>query len=464
MRHRLPALIAVLILTLSLSGLAFAQTTDPNNPVAHPTATETGANPTDTGDNAEPTPTDNPFFDENDSEAASPEATATTEEPASGNPGPEASPTSMPGTLPQASPVAGGDAEVDLAAMTLDDSALTSDWILTGEQYISVQQLADALAGAVSVEELQATGMTGYYESYYANQAGNQVRTYVIAYDSPEGVQKGFDILENEDLLVPNGSMQDLPALSGVGETPAEITTGTVENGDGTQQATYDISFRIDRFEVGAAMETNDGSEPDRDLVQQMARDLADRVTAVLAGDKVEGVDYALPGETVTLDGQVAYEGYETAAEVFFAAATDITATGYVGGYYRAYTYSTDVSSYLPLITVGSASFENDNDVADLLNAPDNLMPAYDQLTPIDNFDAGDADQVVAFSFAAPNGPGQVDSVRAFVQVGSILFTVDVQGEKDVDSAQKLAEQIVARQLDCQNGGDCTVTINGNTF
>src|SRR5699024_5243405 len=127
MRHRFPALIAVLILTHSLSGLAFAQTTDHNKPAAHPTATETVSKPTDTSDNAEPTPTDNPFFDENDSEAASPEATATTEEPSSVNPGPEGSPTSMPGTLPQASPVGGGDAEVDLAAMTLDDSSLTSD-------------------------------------------------------------------------------------------------------------------------------------------------------------------------------------------------------------------------------------------------------------------------------------------------------------------------------------------------
>ena len=85
-------------------------------------------------------------------------------------------------------------------------------------------------------------------------------------------IQKGFDILENEALLVPNGAMTDSPAPAGLGESPSEITSGYTENGDGTQTHTYDISFRIDRYEVGAAMETFDGSQPDSAVVDQMAQ------------------------------------------------------------------------------------------------------------------------------------------------------------------------------------------------
>jgi len=93
--------------------------------------------------------------------------------------------------------------------------------------------------------------MIGMYTSYYINRDRNTVRTYIIEYKTVDGVQKGFDILENEQLLVPNGSFTDKPGPTGVGEKPSEITSGFSENGDGTQTKTYDVSFRIDRYEVG---------------------------------------------------------------------------------------------------------------------------------------------------------------------------------------------------------------------
>ena len=290
MRSRLSLLLTVILLSLSLSAVALAQSDDPNRPVANPTATD------DDGDFMDRTPEST-----DDSEDATP---GDTDEDA-----PDASPEASP-----VGPVESGD---DLAAMTLDLNSMPDGWYLSGESYVSLDQLSDGLVGAVTREELAATGMTGFYESVYTDGVASQVRTYIIAYDSADGVQKGFDILENEELLVPNGAMQDLPCLDGVGEQPCEITDGTTTEPDGTSQATYDISFRIDRYEVGAASETFDGSEPDKDLVQSLARDLADRVNLVLAGGTPDAVDPSLPGQTLTLDGDIAYEGYQPAAELF---------------------------------------------------------------------------------------------------------------------------------------------------
>jgi hypothetical protein len=61
-------------------------------------------------------------------------------------------------------------------------------------------------------------------------------------------------------------------------------------------------------------------------------------------------------------------------------------------------------------------------------------------------------------------GQEAVDSVRIFVQSGSTLFMIDVQGEDNLAAAQALAEDLVAAQLDCVDGGDCSVVLKGDTF
>ncbi|HRA46957.1 MAG TPA: hypothetical protein PK819_02680 [Thermomicrobiales bacterium] len=431
MRLRIVSYVAVVIMAMTGISVAFAQGANPNNPVAMPTAS------------AEPT---NDFFDQSNKKTPTPQDDGET-------------------AAPEASPVATDDgARPDLAAMVLDSSSLPDGWLLYGEQYIAPEQLVQGLAGLVSADEIEALGMTGYYESTYVNGPSVQVRTYIISYDSVQGVEAGFDLFENEELLVPNGDLKDLPALSGVGESPAEITTGTITEADGTIQTTYDISFRIGTMEVGAASETTDGSAPDRDLVQQMARDLADRVNAVLAGDDVAGVDPALPGQTVNMDASAAMEGYQTVAEFFYATDAADLPVGMTSSYVRAWSLSTRVTEVLPVVLVGTLTFETPNDVAAALTNAADLMPMTTGSDEIADFDGGSADDVVAYSYASTLGDGAApDSLRAFVQVGSMLLVIDVQSDSSLADAQKMAETVLGQQLDCLSSGSCTVTTGSST-
>ena len=442
MRSRLSLIIAVLMLAMSLSAVAFAQSDDPNRPVAHPTEEGEDGN----GGFFDRTPTsDEPQTDEDQSDEAAPDEDGS------------------PAASPEASPVGPIESGDDLAAMVLDGSFMPEGYYLSGESYVSIDDLSSNLVGVVSADDLEATGMTGFYESVYTDGVSTQVRTYIIAYDSADGVQQGFDILENEELLVPNGAMTDLPCLDGVGEAPCEITDGTTTEPDGTSQATYDISFRIDRFEVGAASETFDGSEPDKDLVQSLARDLADRVNLVLAGGAPDGIDFSLPSQQVQLDGVSAYEGYEDAIELFPLTESGDLPDGFLSGYTEAYTYSDSPTSFYPLVTITSISMESADAVDEAMQTAD-LLVGFPDASEIDDFDAGVDLPTAAFAYTAGlSGSTEPDSVRVFVQVDSLLIVIDVQGEESLDAAQATAEALVEAQVDCIGGGDCSVILSGAT-
>ena len=135
-----------------------------------------------------------------------------------------------------------------------------------------------------------------------------------------------------------------------------------------------------------------------------------------------------------------------------------------MAGYERAYIYSTNPNSYLPLVTVASISMDSADAVEEALGNADGLT-AFGDIAEIDDFDGGDAENVVAFSYTAPAGNLEApDSVRVFLQAGSTLFMIDVQGEDDLETAQALAENLVAAQLSCIESGDCSVILKGDTF
>jgi hypothetical protein len=432
-RSRLLTVLAVLVLALSASGLAIAQTgnPDPNAPVKERTPTPGGEKST----------FPRPATPEATSPAGDETGNATPSE--SGTPSGAATPLASSGTIP-------------LAAMTLDNTTIPSDFELAAERYTTLDDLVASLAGQVSPADLQATGLIDMYTSYYVNKDRNSVRSYIIAYKTVDGVQKGFDILENETLLVPNGAMTDTPAPAGLGESPSEITSGYTENGDGTQTHTYDISFRIDRYEVGAAMETFDGSQPDTAVVDQMARDVSKRVTAVLAGKDASGVDLSLPTKLLDLKGQVTIEGFETGSEAFILPSESDVPAGYVAGYFRGNSYSRSVTTPLPFVTLGVTTFETADDVATALENTDSLMPTYNDLKQITRFRVRGADDAVAFSYTSPNGTGQPDSVRIFAQVDDQLFVVDVQGMGSINDATTAAVDLAEAQIGCAAGGDCS--------
>jgi hypothetical protein len=358
--------------------------------------------------------------------------------------------------VPEASTVAA--AVPDLAAMTLDSRSMPDEFQLIGEAYTPIEELLDAMLGLIDRDELLATGILALYQSTYVNVAdGSTIKTYVISYETVDGVQAGFDILENEELLVPNGALEDLPGLEGVGQEPSEVTTGTIEVGDGTRTCSYDVTFRVDRYQAGVAMETRDGSPPPADVIDGLAAELAERVGDVVAGNDVDQVVYELPDRLIQLEVAASYEGYQSADETILADDSGSLRDGYLSGYYRAGTFSDSVTSILPYVTIGVNQFASAADVEAALSAPEAMMPFFDELTEIGDIEIDGSDAVLAFGFSSPQGAGVHDSIRLFIQVDDQLISIDVQGMDSLDAAQAAAFDLAELQVDCTLNAICGV-------
>src|SRR4051794_9666982 len=170
---------------------------------------------------------------------------------------------------------------MSLAAMTLDGQQMPQGYVLLSEGYRTAYQLAAALSASVDPGALAATGLLSQYTSYYVDPIGNTLRTYVFAYTTVDGVQRGFDLLETEPASTADATYQDLPVPGGIGEAPGEITVGASKSSDGTTSKSYDVTFRIDRFQVGVAEQRYDGAELQKSVDESLAKTLATRVTDV---------------------------------------------------------------------------------------------------------------------------------------------------------------------------------------
>ena len=415
-RSRMLVILIVLVLGFSASGLVIAQSSgpDPNSPVQDRTPT--------------------PGTDQKSDHPALGAAT-----PAAGEP-------TTPSTL---------DVSAFPAAMTLDSSVIPDDYTLFYEIYFTPEEIADRRAGQIDREQLLSTGLEASYESFYRDSDDNEIRTYIYRFKTIQGVRAGFNLLEDEDTLVPNGGLKDLPALEGVGEPPGEITTGTIENGDGTQTNEYDISYRIDRYEIGIAMNTQGDTEPDTKLADKLAADLADRVKAVLAGESVANVDGALPGYVLQLEGQVAIEGFESGVETFQLNDPADVPDGFVAGYFRGASYSTFIQEILPFASITAVRFESADDVANALDSPESIMPNAPDLDDLRGVEIDGVDDLTAFQFTASNDADSPDSVRLFMQIDDLMLVIDVEGMPTLDDAETAAIDLANATIDCVNGGDC---------
>jgi hypothetical protein len=452
-RFRFLALVTVLLIALSAAGAAIAQTDDPdpNSPVQDRTPTpedeeEEEETPTDV---PEDTPTDEP--EDTPTEAAEETPTEADEE----TPTEEATPLPDDATpVATTPPISTG--EVLLSAMTLDSATIPGEFTLLYEFYTSPEELADNLSGQVDREVLLATGVESYYTSYYVDDDGvTIIRTYIIAFATIPGVRAGFNLLEDEENLVPNGSLVDEPVPEGLGEPPGEITSGTIENGDGTQTFTYDISFRINRFEVGIAMESQEDGEVDAALADELAVDLADRVNAVLTGQAIDGVDAAQVGQVLELEGSFSFEGFQSAAETFGLPDADDAPDGFVSSYFRGASYSEFVQDFFPFAGVTTAQFETAEDVEDALGDAESIMPSFADLDELSRVEVEGADEVAAFSFRASEESEGADSVRLFVQVEDKMLIIDVEGAETLDDAETAAVAMAEAQIECVLDGDC---------
>jgi hypothetical protein len=270
-----------------------------------------------------------------------------------------------------------------------------------------------------------------------------------------DGVQAGFDLLENEEMLVPNGFLEDLPGLPGVGEEPAEITTGTIEVGDGTRTGRYDVTYRVDRYQVGVAMETLDGSAPTAEVIDALAAELADRVADVVAGNDVRQVVYGLPDQLIQLEVVPSFEGYQTVEEAVVISDPRFPVPSYLSGYYRAGTFSESVSSILPYVTIGVNQFDSTLDAREAILHPDSMLLDFDDLEEIRNVELPGAGIMRAYSFSSPQGSGSPDSFRVFMLVEDQVILIDVQGMESLEAAQEAAFGLAELQVDCSINGKC---------
>ena len=437
-RHR-PFVILVLVLGLILApAIALAQTDgpDPDSPIQIPTRAS----------NDDDLPKASPTEKEDETPTIGFDSTATrTVESSPDDP-----------ATPAASPVAA--VEPDLAAMTLDSRAMPEEFVLIGEAYTQIDDLLDATLGLIDRDALLDTGILAFYQSEYVNvEDGNTIRSYVISYDSVDGVQAGFDLLENEEMLIPNGFLEDLPGLSGVGEKPAEITSGTIEVGDGTRTGMYDVTFRVDRFQAGVVMQTQDGSAPAADVIDGLAAELADRVAGVVAGNDVTQIVFGLPDQLIQLEVAASFEGYQTVEEAVVISDPRFPVPSYLGGYYRAGTFSESISSILPYVTIGVNQFDSALDAREAMLHPDSMLLDFDDLEEIRNVELPDAGIMRAYSFSSPQGSGSPDSFRVFMLVDDQVILIDVQGMESLDDAESAAMNLAQIQLDCTVNGVCDV-------
>jgi hypothetical protein len=202
-------------------------------------------------------------------------------------------------------------------------------------------------------------------------------------------------------------------------------------------------------------METQDGSEPDSTIVDEIAKALADRVAAVLAGSEVSGVVYGLPSEVIQFDMPPQVEGYQTVEEAFVIDDPRFPVGDYVSGYYRGASYSESVRSVLPYVTIGVNQFTTAKVAREAILPPDALIPSFDNLEEIRNMEIAGAGIVRAYGFSSPQGTGSPDSVRLFMLVDDKLISIDVQGMESLDEAEAAARELAELQLACTVDGNC---------
>jgi hypothetical protein len=82
-------------------------------------------------------------------------------------------------------------------------------------------------------------------------------------------------------------------------------------------------------------------------------------------------------------------------------------------------------------------------------------MPSYTDLQELQRFAVNGADDAIAFSYSAPSGQGQPDSVRVFAQVGDQMIVVDVQGMDTLKDATAAASDLTEAEIGCAVDGDC---------
>jgi hypothetical protein len=330
-----------------------------------------------------------------------------------------------------------------LAAITLDASSLPDGYTFSGETFLTADQLA---AGEVTGESLTSAGFVGYYVSEYENSSdGTTIRSYASAWNSGEDVQAGFDLLEDEAQTSPDGTFTD--GTTEVGSDPREATTGTYPDpADETVTiGTNDVTFAVDRYLVGVALETSDGSEANAETVHTLAADLQSRADGVVAGTAPEGTNLELPASVIDISGlgTTLQSGFLNASEAEQLLGLNGSA---LGSFTASWVQSVGIGSSeapAPFVTVASTSFADEAAATAVVEQAADLTPGLEGLTAADGVEVESASGVTAFSFSSDAVEGSdVDSFRVVFASGSTVTVVDVQGAPSAEVAQSAATEL----------------------
>lgn len=374
--------------------------------------------------------------------------------PASATPTPAAEVAS-----PVASPVA-AEQRLDLAAMALDSTDLPPEFQLFYETYVTPDTLAQRLGDIVTAGEVAATGILWHYESSYGTPEGtDQLRSYLQEYADEQGAAAGFALFEDEVRLVPNAAFTDEPG-PGIGEEPSEITIGAyAETVPDTGPTTIDITFRVGRIIGGVSMDKAAETTVDREFALSMARALEQRINAVLGGETLPSIDPTIPERYVALGDSwvVTNEGYWVIPEIYGPDTPPEISAGFESGYFRADAFDPDSAGGFPLprVAINIAQFTNEQAPLVLLSNLETIQPIFNTLEQVDVDPIEGSSVTLGYQFANTYMAGSsVDSFRVIVLAGTMMLTVDVQGNGTAEDAQAAAMEIATAQLACLSSAE----------
>jgi hypothetical protein len=360
-------------------------------------------------------------------------------------------PTESPAGSPAAAP------RLDLAAMVLDSSNMPEGFTLFYEIYIPGDRIsAELTGGQITPEEIAESGLEWYYESVYLSADGStRLRSYVEQYADATGAALGFELLEDENRLAPEGSIFTDSPGAGVGEEPSEISEGSLQPEGATPVVnSIDSTFRAGNFLAGVSVDTLPGTPADKQLAIDLSGVLFERIQTVLGNQPLPLIDYALPGQTVRLgpDFQSHDEGYLSAAELFGPDAAAPVASSFVSGYFtnQSLIPPTDAPLPIPLVSISVARFQDEAAALQVLGDSGVLQPPFDGVEPLEIGPIPGASVVQAVTYANPMlSASEQDSVRIVMVVGGNLVILDIQANKSLDGAQQAAIQIATAQASC---------------
>jgi len=345
-----------------------------------------------------------------------------------------------------------------MASITLDGASLPGGYVFTGEAFLTAEQIASAEIGA---DELTDAGLVSYYVSTYRSpDSGYEISTYVSAWSDADAAEAGFEIVEDEGRSNSDGTFEDAEAI--VGESPSETTTGTYpdSNDDSVTVTTADATFRLDRFLIGASLETRDGATPDVQIVNALAATLEGRATAAINNGNPVGTDLELVPRVLPLSGL----GIELQAG--FLGAGDVEQMyglqgSVLGGFTASWAEAVglgDLDALQPYISVGVTSFGAEEDAAAIIEQIDNLAPEVPNAEEVDGVEIEGVDALVAYSFPSlATGADDADSFRLVAVAGSTLVVIDVQGAPDMETARETATLLATTQVGCLGETSCAV-------